>query len=385
VRPTATIVIANPMLAVGDTSSVIITFSEAVSGFDNSDLTVANGTLSAVSSDDGGVTWTATFTPTSNVTDTHNLITLNNSGVSDAAGNSGTGSTDSDNFIIDTERATATVVVANSALSVGQTTTVTITFSEAVSGFTNSDLSVANGTLSALSSSDGGVTWTATLTPTANLTDTTNLITLNNSGVSDAFGNTGSGTTDSNNYAISTVPVAGDPEFRVDPPVVSVDPPNVPLQPIVFAPPTGNLGSPLAFTPLFDVPTSGGGLPPVGNIFVNNGALAPSFIAQVFTSSESGGAGAAQGSLGFGGSEGGVFSSSSLSSLFSQDSASQSNSFSTFGSTSITGGDASQGLPGAFGAPTLSQQLQQIKDTEQRQIQNLAAALQQVGINEMQA
>ncbi len=39
-----------------------ITFSEAVSGFDNSDLTIANGTLSNVSSSDGGVTWTATFT-----------------------------------------------------------------------------------------------------------------------------------------------------------------------------------------------------------------------------------------------------------------------------------------------------------------------------------
>jgi hypothetical protein len=384
-RPTATIVVANPVLPIGETTQVTITFSEAVSGFDNSDMTVANGTLSAVSSGDGGVTWTATFTPTGDIADTSNLITFNNSGVSDSAGNSGTGATDSNNFIIDTQRPTATVVVANSALSVGQTTTVTITFSEAVSGFTNSDLSVANGTLSALSSSDGGKTWTATLTPTANIANTTNLITLNNSGVSDAFGNTGSGTTDSNNYAISTVPVAGDPEFRVDPPVVSVDPPNVPLQPIVFAPPTGNLGSPLAFTPLFESPTSGGGLPPVGNIFVNNGALAPSFIAQVFTSSESGGNGAAQGSLGFGGGDGGVFGSSSLSSLFSQDSVSQSNSFNTFGSTSITSGDASQGLRGAFGAPTLGQQLQQIKDTEQRQILDLAAALQQVGINEIQA
>ncbi|EGH26820.1 hypothetical protein PSYMO_37247, partial [Pseudomonas amygdali pv. mori str. 301020] len=38
----------------------------------------------------------------------------------------------------------------------GETSLVTITFSEAVSGFTNADLSVANGTLSAVSSSDGG-------------------------------------------------------------------------------------------------------------------------------------------------------------------------------------------------------------------------------------
>jgi hypothetical protein len=372
-------------LPIGETTEVTITFSEAVSGFDNSDLTVTNGSLSAVSSSDGGLTWTATFTPTANIADATNLITLNNTGVTDAAGNSGAGSTDSNNFIIDTQRPTATIVVANSALGVGQTTTVSITFSEAVSGFTNSDLSVANGTLSALSSSDGGKTWTATLTPTANVTDTTNLIALNNSGVSDAFGNTGSGSTDSNNYAISTVSVTGDPEFRADPPVVSVDPPSVPLQPIVFTPPTGDLGSPLAFAPLFEQRTSGNGLPPLGSIFVNNGALAPSFIAQVFSSSESGGNGAAQGFLGFGGGDGGVFGSSTLSSLFNQEPASEGNSFNAFDSKSIKGGDASQGLRGVFGAPTLGQQLQHMKDTEQRQILDLAAALQQVGISEMQA
>jgi hypothetical protein len=80
---------------------------------------------------------------------------------------------------------------------------VTITFSEAVTGFTNADLTIANGTLSA-SSSDGGITWTATFTPSAGITDTTNLITLDNTGVADLAGNAGSGTTDSNNYAIDT-------------------------------------------------------------------------------------------------------------------------------------------------------------------------------------
>ena len=70
-----------------------ITFSEAVTGFTNADLTVANGTLTAVTSADGGVTWTATFTPTANVTDATNLVTLDNTGVADAAGNAGTGTT----------------------------------------------------------------------------------------------------------------------------------------------------------------------------------------------------------------------------------------------------------------------------------------------------
>jgi uncharacterized repeat protein (TIGR02059 family) len=203
-RPTATIVVADTALAAGETSLVTITFSEAVTGFTKADLTVANGTLGAVSSSDGGITWTATLTPNASVSDTTNLITLANTGVTDATGNAGTGTTNSNNYAIDTARPTASIVVADTALSVGETSVVTVTFSDAVSGFSTADLTVANGALSGLSSADGGVTWTATLTPTASVTDATNLITLDNTGVADAAGNTGTGTTDSNNYAVDT-------------------------------------------------------------------------------------------------------------------------------------------------------------------------------------
>ncbi|PMY89190.1 hypothetical protein C1X67_30380, partial [Pseudomonas sp. FW305-62] len=109
-----------------------------------------------------------------------NLITLNNTGVSDLAGNTGSGTTNSNNYMIDTVPPTATIVVADNALKIGETSLVTITFDQAVSGFTNADLSIANGTLTAVSSSDGGITWTATFTPTASITDATNLITLDN-------------------------------------------------------------------------------------------------------------------------------------------------------------------------------------------------------------
>ncbi|MGE7955740.1 Ig-like domain-containing protein [Pseudomonas sp. NPDC089530] len=393
VRPTATVVVANPMLAVGDTSLVTITFSKAVSGFDNSDLTVANGTLSAVSSSDGGITWTATFTPNANVTDASNLITLNGTGVTDGSGNTGLGSTDSNNYLIDTQRPTATIVVANSSLGVGQTSLVTVTFSEAVGGFTNSDLTVANGTLSAVSSSDGGRTWTATLTPTANISDTSNQITLNNSGVSDAFGNAGSGSTDSNNYAINTVPGAdpvtqlpvGDPEFRSSNPVVPSLPPYVPLQPVVAMPPDGDLGSPLTFAPLFEQRVLGDGIRPLGDIFINRGALAPSYIAQVFGSSDAGGDGNGHGFLGFGGGDGGVFSQSTLSVLFGQETAGDKGALKPFGDHSLKTVDATQGVHGVFGAPSLTQQLQLMQDTEQRQIRDLAKAFEQAGISEMPA
>ncbi len=204
VRPTATVAISDAALKAGETATVTITFSEAVTGFTNADLTIPNGTLTAVSSADGGITWTATFTPTAGITDATNVITLDNTGVADAAGNTGTGTTDSGNFTIDTARPTATVAISDAALKAGETATVTITFSEAVTGFTNADLTIPNGTLTAVSSADGGTTWTATFTPTAGTTDATNVITLNNTGVADAAGNTGTGTTDSGNFTIDT-------------------------------------------------------------------------------------------------------------------------------------------------------------------------------------
>lgn len=129
----------------------------------------------------------------------------------------------------------------------------------------------------------------------------------------------------------------------------------------------------------------GGGLPPIGSIFINNGASSPSFIAQVF-STDSSGDGSGQGFLGFGGGDGGVFGSSTLSGLFNRENSGDDSGFKAFDNKSIKGsGDAAQGLRGVFGAPTLGQQLQQIKDTEHRQVMDLAAALQQVGISEMQA
>ncbi|MBC3807163.1 DUF4347 domain-containing protein [Undibacterium seohonense] len=205
VRPTVSVTVGDTALQIGDTPTVTFTFSEAVTGFTNADLTIANGTLSPVGSSDGGITWTATLTPTLSIEDTSNLITVTNTGYANAVGNTGTGSTNSNNYAVDTLRPTATIVVADNALKAGETSLVTITFSEAVTGFDNSDLTVANGSLTAVGSSDGGITWTATLTPTVSIEDTTNLINLNNIGVTDAAGNTGSGTTDSNNYAIDTL------------------------------------------------------------------------------------------------------------------------------------------------------------------------------------
>ena len=205
VRPTASIVFADPALAVGETTVVTFTFNEAVTDFSNADLMVANGSLSPVSTNDGGRTWTATFTPAAGIEDTSNLITLDNTGVRDLSDNAGTGTTDSNNYVIDTLRPTATISFSDTTLAIGETAQVTFTFNEPVTDFTNADVAVANGTLSAVSSVDGGKTWTATFTPGNNVEDMTNVITLDTTGVRDVLGNAGTGTTDSGNYGIDTV------------------------------------------------------------------------------------------------------------------------------------------------------------------------------------
>ncbi|MFK4026785.1 Ig-like domain-containing protein [Stutzerimonas balearica] len=600
-RPTAIIVVGDTVLKAGQTTTVTITFNEAVSGLTTADFSVANGTLSGLSSNDGGITWTTTLTPSNNITDTTNLITLDNTGYTDVAGNAGSGTTDSTNYAIDTQRPTATIVVTDTALKAGQGTTVTITFSEAVSGLTTADFSVANGSLSGLSSADGGITWTATLTPSADVTDPTNLITLGNTGYTDAAGNTGTGTTDSNNYTIDSrapavtsvsVPangtyvagntldftvnfdeavtvdtsggtprlaitldtggtvyanyvsgsggtalvfhltvvsgqqdsngiavgasldangatlrdaagnnaqtvlnnvgstagvlvdtaapqvtniaidgtsptrdttlsftvtfsedvsgvdladfalassgsasgtllslvqvdartyrvtvsgvtgqgtlglslaaagsditdtvgntisnnfatvgyvlggVEGDPEFRANPTPSVPTTPTTPTQPNVPSVPPSSTTSPLLPPPLFEQPTLGSGIPTMGNIFINRGELAPSYLAQVFASSDSGaGNGNGAGFLGFGGGDGGVFGSSSFSGIFAKQMPQAMEQIQLrWGAPAGNGPDA-----GALtGAPTLSQQLHEIGASEQRHLDKLAWALGQM-------
>ncbi|MCW5289109.1 glycosyl hydrolase [Verminephrobacter aporrectodeae subsp. tuberculatae] len=213
--PTATIILADSALTVGETTTVTIRFSEPVTGFDASDvvLTNANGTLGTLTPTADRTVWTATFTPTANVNDTTNTISVNLTGVTDDAGNAGVGNASSANYTVDTRPAdttgpTATITLADSALTVGETTTVTIRFNEPVTNFDASDivLTDANGTLGTLTANADGKTWTATFTPTANVNDTTNTISVNLAGLTDTAGNAGVSTATSANYTVDTRP-----------------------------------------------------------------------------------------------------------------------------------------------------------------------------------
>ncbi|MGG4046272.1 Ig-like domain-containing protein [Paenibacillus favisporus] len=203
-RPTAAVMTDDDKLGIGQTSTVTITFSEAVTGFDLADMTPQNGTLSNLSTSDN-ITYTVTLTPAANLTVKNNIITLALAGVMDNAGNPGTGTIASNPYELDSKRPTATITIADSKLMAGQTTTVTFTFSEVVMGFDLSNLTVANGTLSNLSSSDGGKMWSATLTPASGVQEKTNAIKLDYTGVADLAGNVGEGTINSANYEIDTV------------------------------------------------------------------------------------------------------------------------------------------------------------------------------------
>jgi len=216
VRPVlaSSIAISDTALKIGGSATVTFAFTEAVTGFTVDDVTAPNATLSDLGSTDGGRTWTATLTPAAGVTGAANVLTLDYSGIADLAGNAGSGTADSANYAVDTVRPSlaSSIAISDTALKSGETATVTFSFTEAVTGFTADDVTVPNGTLSNLGSTDGGLTWTATLTPEAGKTAAANALTLDYSGIVDLAGNTGTGTADSGNYAVdTTAPVLASP------------------------------------------------------------------------------------------------------------------------------------------------------------------------------
>ncbi|MFA6065055.1 MAG: Ig-like domain-containing protein [archaeon] len=201
--PTVVVTMDDAALMVADTSTVTFTFSEIPLNFDSTDVTVGDGSIGAVTPADGNLVWTAILTPTDNLEDGVNVVTVGTAW-NDAATNAGVGD-DSPNYTIDTKEPTLTsAIFTDAALKVLDTSLVTFTFSEAVTGFTNDDLTIINGGLTAVTDLGAGTIWTATFTPTDDLEDATNVITVNMTGVADAATNAGLGDTNSSNYAIDT-------------------------------------------------------------------------------------------------------------------------------------------------------------------------------------
>jgi hypothetical protein len=138
--------------------TVTVTFSEAVSGFELADLVVGNGTVGEFSG--SGAVYTALITP-----DADGLVTVDvpADAAQDAAGN---GSTEAEQFSLTYDGTAPGVVVTTTASDpTNAPFTVTVTFSEAVSGFELADLVVGNGTVGEFSGL--GAVYTALITPDA--------------------------------------------------------------------------------------------------------------------------------------------------------------------------------------------------------------------------
>jgi hypothetical protein len=174
----------------GQTATVTFTFSETLTGFTDSDITTTGGTLGAISG--SGTTRTAVFTPTANLASGTASITVASGSYTDAAGNAG-GAGTTPSISIDTLAPTLSITSGVSTVRAGQTATVTFTFSETPTGFTDSDITTTGGTLGAISGS--GTTRTAVFTPTANLVSGTARINVASGSYTDAAGNAGGGAT----------------------------------------------------------------------------------------------------------------------------------------------------------------------------------------------
>ncbi|MGE0330208.1 MAG: Ig-like domain-containing protein, partial [Ramlibacter sp.] len=206
---------ANGTYKAGDTVSIQVNFSEAVTVTGTPQLTLETGTTDrAVDYASGSGTSTLTFTYTVQAGDTAadldylstTALALNGGTIKDAAGNAGTltlaapGAANSlgnnKALAIDSTAPTVAITSNVAAVKIGETATLTFTFSEAPTGFAVGDITATSGTLSGFAVTGDAKVYTATYTPTAGTNKTNASITVAAASYTDAVGNSGgAGTT----------------------------------------------------------------------------------------------------------------------------------------------------------------------------------------------
>ncbi|WP_245986543.1 beta strand repeat-containing protein, partial [Marinoscillum furvescens] len=182
--PTVTITSSEPDPTNSSTFMVNVDFSEVVSGFDVSDITVTNGSASNLFTSDS-IGFTVDISPTAD-----GLVSVDVGAgvVTDGAGNGNTAAT---TYSITYDNTPPTVDIQGEPAVVSSTApfSITLQFSEDVTGFVVGDISVTNGTAGNFVSVNGS-TYTADITP-----DGAGDITISvNAGVAqDAAGNVNTG------------------------------------------------------------------------------------------------------------------------------------------------------------------------------------------------
>lgn len=170
--------------------TITATFSEDVTGFAVGDFTVGNGTASAFSATSATV-YTATITPAADGAVT---IDVPAAAAQDAAGNNNTAATQ---FSIENDGTAPSATITSSVSDpVSGAFSVTLTFSESVTGATISGFQISNGVAANFAGS--GTVYTADVTPTADGLVTVSYLADN---AVDAAGN---GNTVSNAFSVTS-------------------------------------------------------------------------------------------------------------------------------------------------------------------------------------
>lgn len=136
IAPTVAVTMGSAAFKIGESATVTFAFSEAPTGFDGSDVTVANGSIGVINATNPLIQ-TATYTPTAGIEDATNAITVG-TGWTDAATattNAPVGLSYSPNYTIDTLAPTVAVTIVssngnNNYAKVGDTITLTFAASE---------------------------------------------------------------------------------------------------------------------------------------------------------------------------------------------------------------------------------------------------------------
>ena len=203
--PTATVTLDHAVLGGGHDAVATIKFSEAVKGLGMDALSAGHATVSNLHTTDGGTTWVATLSGTAATSAGGNVLAVDLGQVKDLAGNAGSGSAVSAAYTVDTQGPNAVSIALDGAmLGAGKSVHATFTFAESVQDLAPDAISAPHATVSDLATSDGGKTWTATLSADGSGTWTGNAVSVDLTKVADLAGNAGSGTGTSGTYAVDT-------------------------------------------------------------------------------------------------------------------------------------------------------------------------------------